>query len=183
MSSWECNGRVVGALRVRTGPAAAGEPEQQQKEAEAPSVSEEQPAAAAVAADDDADGDDETCGFCKFMKGGACRAAFTVSAEARVAAAACRCCCCYCYAGRDALVCARQRAPRPPPTSPQQWSNCVDRERDAGSDFTEECRDAVSAAAGDLLVLRRQRLQGAQLCVVQHAALMCSQLPGCRSGA
>ena len=26
----------------------------------------------------------------------------------------------------------------------QSWSNCVDRERDAGNDFTEECREAVS---------------------------------------
>jgi hypothetical protein len=26
----------------------------------------------------------------------------------------------------------------------QEWSKCVDRERDAGGDFTEECREAVS---------------------------------------
>lgn len=26
---------------------------------------------------------------------------------------------------------------------PQAWSKCVDRERDAGSDFTEECREKV----------------------------------------
>lgn len=25
----------------------------------------------------------------------------------------------------------------------QAWSKCVDRERDAGSDFTEECREKV----------------------------------------
>lgn len=32
---------------------------------------------------------------------------------------------------------------RLPPTAAQAWSKCVDRERDAGSDFTEECREKV----------------------------------------
>jgi mitochondrial intermembrane space import and assembly protein 40 len=49
------------------------------------------------------DDDDETCGFCKFMKGGGCREAFN------------------------------------------NWSKCVDREKDTGSDYTEECRDTTLA--------------------------------------
>lgn len=50
---------------------------------------------------EDDDEENETCGFCKFMKGGGCRDAFVA------------------------------------------WSGCVDRERDAGGDFTEECKEAV----------------------------------------
>lgn len=53
--------------------------------------------------DDDDEDADETCGFCKFMKGGGCREAFN------------------------------------------NWSECVDREKDTGSDYTEQCRDTTLA--------------------------------------
>ncbi|KAL4445830.1 hypothetical protein ABPG77_009029 [Micractinium sp. CCAP 211/92] len=75
----------------------------------------EQPqASSANAVDDDEDDDDEneTCGFCRFMKGGGCRSAFI------------------------------------------SWSKCVDKEREAGGDFTEECREKT-------LALRE--------CMLQHA--------------
>lgn len=62
--------------------------------------------------DDDEDDANETCGFCRFMKGGGCRSAFI------------------------------------------SWSKCVDKEREAGGDFTEECREKT-------LALRE--------CMLQHA--------------
>ena len=103
------------------------------------------PAAAASvqsesAAEQEADEDDdskETCGFCRFMKGGGCRSAFIVSAKLR--------------RRHRALAAPTPRHPahleRPMCGSHrlQAWSECVDHEREAGSDFTEECREKVGA--------------------------------------
>ena len=53
-------------------PAAAAAAEQQQQQAEQPASTAAEPKA------EEAEDADETCGFCRFMKGGGCREAFTV---------------------------------------------------------------------------------------------------------
>ena len=69
-------------------------------------------------ADDD---DDETCGFCIFMKAGGCKDEFQVGLAASI----------WLSNGAMALFLT------------QAWSKCVDDERKDGKDFTEECKDMV----------------------------------------
>lgn len=69
---------AVGAAAEQAAEAAAQQAVAQQA-AEQP---DSQAAAAAAGGKEEEDEDDEneTCGFCRFMKGGGCKAAFTVSA-------------------------------------------------------------------------------------------------------
>jgi len=70
----------AGAGAASTPAAAAEQASQQAANAEQPA---ERPAGSSeAAADEDGEDDDsnETCGFCRFMKGGGCRTAFIVSA-------------------------------------------------------------------------------------------------------
>ena len=71
--------------------------------------------------------EEETCGFCIFMKAGGCREAFVVRYLWPVPAV-------------HELIFRWASSPDP---QLQAWSDCVDRERESGGDFTEECRDKV----------------------------------------
>lgn len=70
----------------------------------------------------DEDDDDETCGFCIFMKAGGCKDEFKVTSgcEDQID---------FEYVLRGLVL--------------QAWSKCVDDERQDGKDFTEECKDRV----------------------------------------
>ena len=135
--------------------AAAAEGQQRQQQAEQPASTTAEPKAEE---DEDAD---ETCGFCRFMKGGGCRAAFTVSVWVGARGAlppASRCClrpqpsdslpldCLPRPAGSTGALRAHAMLPdcaASPCASLQSWSECVDQERGSGGDFTEECREKV----------------------------------------
>lgn len=111
------SGKGTGGPSTAAPPAAAPAPEaaaaaeppagtaaEQQAAAQPPA---EQPGSSAIPSEQDENDDEEdpkeTCGFCRFMKGGGCRSAFIA------------------------------------------WSDCVDKERESGSDFTEECREKTLA--------------------------------------
>ena len=77
----------------------------------------------AMFADDD--DDDETCGFCIFMKAGGCKDEFKVRSTNGVLR-------------HNKLLTWRPAM--------QAWSKCVDDERKDGNDFTEECKDRVQSS-------------------------------------
>lgn len=69
----------------------------------------EQPTSSAPAAgeaeDDDEDDEQETCGFCRFMKGGGCRDAFVVSCGRGWAGWCCHSCACGSTTSAAAVAC------------------------------------------------------------------------------
>ena len=105
------------------------------------------------------DDDDETCGFCRFMKAGGCKPEFTVRTVLNVQIAW------QALPQRLALHCelllqtfrklwgatpAARRAlilgcMQDCNNEVQAWSACVDANRGDGHNFTEECRDATLA--------------------------------------
>lgn len=120
----------------------------------------EQPTSTAAVGDAEDEDADETCGFCRFMKGGGCRSAFTVGrTEGRGAAAALSCFSVACHPAAPVylgvlVACSSAFPCDPQPVAfsldvawalLQNWSECVDKERGSGGDFTEECREKVGA--------------------------------------
>ncbi len=71
--------------------------------------------------------EEETCGFCIFMKAGGCKPEFTVCAEENTSKLRSR---------------TRARAECEPLS--QNWEKCVGQARETDQDFTEGCRDQVS---------------------------------------
>ena len=88
--------------------------------------------ASTPAEDAEEDEDGETCGFCIFMKAGGCKEAFNVRQK------------CYLVAYHVLLDPAVfDKKPEVGELRAQAWSACVDKERQSGGDFTEECREKV----------------------------------------
>jgi hypothetical protein len=86
--------------------------------------------------DDDNADDNESCGFCRFMKGGGCRAAFVVSEPF--------------HARPHRMVVShsiniQQTGCFASSSNMQAWSKCVDEEREAGADYTETCTQQTLA--------------------------------------